>query len=304
MKCWRKHLQKILVNIITLVLLLSLICVSAFAESETPASKIKQGDILCFGTPNEVNGFDGKWLVLDAEQTNMGTDGMFLVSLSLIGNDDGENLLYRDIGDVSVSFADRGESYAQAHPGVTDYRGSDIQLWCDTFLSQHFTEEEQFAMLPTLKSDSAISLPGLNGAGSGTVDFDPAENVLNGDRIFLLSAEEVTNEAYGFTDNASRIALYKGTAGSYWLRSPHTPSFPLDVGFVFSMGAVMDYPVNAQSMYHLSSYARVACNLDRTKIMTIDELFVSDNTTIWRITMEGAESNTTTYDLSLPVVGE
>ena len=96
-------------------------------------------------------GFDGKWLVLDAEHTNMGTEGLFLVSLNLIGGEDGSSVLFRDIGDVSVSFSNRGEAYAQDHPGVTDYQGSDLQRWHEDFLNTHFSEAEQQAAREALE---------------------------------------------------------------------------------------------------------------------------------------------------------
>ena len=123
---------------------------------------------------------------------------------------------------------------------------------------------------------------------------------MNGDTVFLLSAEEITNEAYGFTDQNARTALFKGEAAGYWLRSPHTPSFPLDVGFVFSFGAVMDYPVNAKSMFSMNTYARPACNLDRTKIAAIEELYAGEGTTVWRVSFQGNPPNEQAYDLSWP----
>ena len=277
----------------------------AFAE---PAEVIKQGDILCFGKPDEVSGFDGKWLVLDADHTNTGEDGMFLVSLNLIGDGQGNTLIYRTLEeDVSVSFRDTGGAYAALHPGVLDYQGSDLQQWCAGFLSEHFSAAEQAALIPTSKSDAAIVIPGfgipLPGATGGTVDFDPAENVLQDDRLFIPSVEEITNGQYGFTDNRSRVALFKGTPEGYWLRSPHIPTFPLDVGFVFSFGQVMDFAVNAKTMFAQDTYVRLACNLDREAVSSIEELSSAGGKTIWRVSFRGEENNRD-YDLSLPVVGE
>ena len=293
---------------VSLIFLLAAFYFPACAEEAAASSQIKAGDILCFGTPDEACGFDGKWLVLDAEHTNMGTDGLFLASLNLIGGENGNTVLFRDIGDVSVSFSNRGEAYAQAHPGVTDYQGSDLQRWCAEFLESHFSEAERQAILPTVKSDAGIAIPGfgipLPGAAAGTVDFDPAENILNGDKLFPLSAEEAVNAAYGFADNTSRVAQYKGEAGGYWLRSPHIPTFPLDVGFVFSFGAVMDYPVNAKSMFAMDTYARPACNLDIESIAALKPLSVVKTKTIWLVTFQGAEPTDRIYDLSLPEIAK
>lgn len=308
--CWNlskkgsymRFFRKTLLIILAAVLLL-ISTASAFA-----ADGIKTGDVLCFGIPYEACGFDGKWLVLDAEHTNTGEDGLFLVSLNLIGDEQGNILVYRTLDeDISVSFRDTGGAYASSHPGILDYQGSDLQQWCAEFLSTHFTEAEKQALLPTDKSDEAIVIPGfgvpLPGATAGTVDFDPAENVLSGDKLFPLSVEEVTNEQYGFTDNRSRVALYKGEAEGYWLRSPHIATFPLDVGFVFSFGSVMDFAVNAKTMFSQNTYARLACNLDKNAITSLEELSASDDATIWRVSFNG-EENERIYDLSLPVVGK
>lgn len=283
-----------------LLLILTYLTIPASCDG---AFEIQTGDVVCFGTPDAACGFDGKWLVLDSEHTNTGEPGIFLVSLNLIGSEQGRSLLFRDIGEVSVSFSDRGEAFAEEHPGSTDYQGSDIQTWCEDFAQNHLTQAEYQALLPTWKSDAATVIPGLGiplpGVMTGTVDFDPVENILNGDRLFLLSAEEITNEQYGFSDGSSRIAAFKGTAEGYWLRSPHIPTFPLDVGFVFGFGAVMDFPVNANFMMELGTYARPACNLDIGSITNAEVLTVSDETTIWRLSFQD-EANERQYDTSLP----
>ena len=297
-------LKRSLPALLALLLLLS----GVAAEASAPADAVKQGDVLCFGEPDADSGFDGKWLVLDPAHTSMGTDGMFLASLNLVGADNGDPLVFRSIDGVSVSFSDRGESYASAHPGATDYQGSDLQQWCERFSQGRFSAAEREALIPTFKSDSAIVISGLGlplpGAKAGTVDFDPAENVLSGDRIFTLSVAEITNESYGFSDDRARVAFYKGEASGYWLRSPHIPTFPLDVGFVFSFGAVMDYPVNASSMYQMTTYARPACNLDSARISALEKLSEQDGVVVWRVSFEGEEANARSYDDSLPAKGK
>ena len=297
-------LKRSLPALLALLLLLS----GVAAEASAPADAVKQGDVLCFGEPDADSGFDGKWLVLDPAHTSMGTDGMFLASLNLVGADNGDPLVFRSIDGVSVSFSDRGESYASAHPGATDYQGSDLQQWCERFSQGRFSAAEREALIPTFKSDSAIVISGLGlplpGAKAGTVDFDPAENVLSGDRIFTLSVAEITNESYGFADDRARVAFYKGEASGYWLRSPHIPTFPLDVGFVFSFGSVMDYPVNASSMYQMTTYARPACNLDSARISELEKLSEQDGVVVWRVSFEGEEANERSYDDSLPAAGK
>ncbi len=293
-------------SMLMVFLLLGSVVSPAFAATEK--TEIHAGDVVCFGICDDACGFDGKWLVLDAEHTNTGEPGMFLVALNLISDESGNSLLFRDIGDVSVSFTDRGETFAAEHPGSTDYRNSDIQVWCEDFAQSHLTQAEYGALLPTLKSDAGAVIPGfgipLPGAPSGTVDFDPVDEILNGDRLFPLSAEEITNPQYGFTDARSRVAQYKGTEEGYWLRSPHIPTFPLDVGFVFSFGAVMDFPVNGNFAFEMNSYARPACNLDSSKITDAEILAVIGEKTIWRLSFQDGEHNDREYDTSLPVIGE
>ena len=302
----RENRKPVLCRIAALTVILLLLAALPAPAEEAPRG-VRAGDILCFGTPDGASGFDGRWLVLDSEHTNTGEAGMFVVSLGLVGDGQGAPVIFRDIGDVAVSFSDRGEAYAAAHPGVTRYQGSDLQRWCSAFLERSFTPAEQQAMLPTFKSDGGIAIPGfgipLPGAAAGTVDFDPAEDILQGDRLFPLSAEEAVSAGYGFTDNRSRVALYKGEAQGYWLRSPHIPTFPLDVGFVFSFGAVMDYPVSGKSMFAMPAYARPACNLDRSRIAGTELLADTDTAAIWRVTFTGDGPNTRTYDLALPQVG-
>lgn len=294
-----KYVQTALCTAVAALLLAAMVLPVSAAEQS-----IQTGDVVCFGEADEGCGFDGKWLVLDSQHTNTGEPGMYLVSLNLIGDEQGEDILFRYIGDVSVSFSNRGEDFAAEHPGATDYQGSNIQAWCESFAQTHLTQAEYAALLPTQKSDEGAVIPGftipLPGAANGTVDFSSAENILNGDRLFLLSAEEVTNPAYGFTDGSARIAQFKGTPQGYWLRSPHIPTFPLDVGFVFSFGAVMDFPVNANFMFEQGTYARPACNLDSEKIAAAEVLAVNGEKTIWRLSFQDGGPNERQYDTTLP----
>ena len=46
----------------------------------------------------------------------------------------------------------------------------------------------------------------------------PLKNILNGDKVFFLSAEEAENSAYGFANDNARIANYGGSACAWWLR--------------------------------------------------------------------------------------
>ena len=90
----KNHLQRIAGWALCLLLLGSF-CPS-LAEETGSVSEIQAGDLVYFGTADEVIGFDGAWRVLDAEQTNTGEAGMFLLSENLIGRDTRNGLYFRN----------------------------------------------------------------------------------------------------------------------------------------------------------------------------------------------------------------
>lgn len=267
-------------------------------------NNIKHGDHILLGQADDTIGFSGEWIVLDAEHTNTGDEGMFLLVKDAIGLNTENGMLYRDIGDdIVVTFDNRGENYAAEHPDVLNYQGSDIQKWCSEFLETHFSEAEKNALHKTYKSDDAYQKPIVFGGKNTSVDFDAAEKILNGDQLFLLSAEEANNPAYGFTDDASRTATLNEKEAMWWLRSPHTPTYPLDVGMVFTTGSIMDFPVNAQTEFSVKflTCARPACNLDTSKILEAKEIGTTeDGHIIWTLTL--AENNASSQSPSIFII--
>lgn len=116
-----------------------------------------------------------KWLVLD-DKTNTGEDGFFLLSEGLI--------------DVLQKFDDKS----------TKWQGSSAQKWCEDFagvsgnsVPDAFTSVERDAILATVKSDDKYTYfdPRL------PIIFEAYENILNGDKVFYLSAEEAESSEYG-----------------------------------------------------------------------------------------------------------
>ena len=138
-----------------------------------------------------------KWRVLDTK-TNMPNaqegDGFFLLSDALLGTG--------EFGGVEFDYTT---------PYTNDWRGSRAQDWCNGFYNRNLSTTEQKAVFATSKSDD----PYIDGYFMGS------ENILNGDKVFFLSAEEVRKAAYGFIDDNARIANYGDSAGGWWLRSPH-----------------------------------------------------------------------------------
>ena len=147
-----------------------------------------------------------KWRVLD-DQTNTKQPGYFLLSDGSI-----ETIYFERTGDQ----VDRG--------GYTEYiystlwEQSDARMWCRDFAGtttggykwgntpSAFTALEQAAILPTSKSDGAYTSKYRNDIGLTYEEiFMEYNNILNNDKVFLPSAEELYNEAYGLKYN---VAVY------------------------------------------------------------------------------------------------
>ena len=167
-----------------------------------------------------------KWRVLD-DQTNTGENGLFLLSEELLGTGNYGGVYFQQFYHYDSSSDSCHKGSAPANGDHTDclianaWQGSDAQTWCATFYSSNFSTGEQSAVLGTTKSDEAFI------SSTYSYPFAASENILNGDKVFFLSAQEAENSEYGFTNDAARIANYGGSAGVWWLRSPdadHTTS--------------------------------------------------------------------------------
>ena len=143
-----------------------------------------------------------RWRVLD-DQTNTGESGLFLLSDVLLGK-----------GSRGGVYFDNTSRFSNA------WQDSSAQAWCRDFAGESgaesnvndaFTAGELGAILVTSKSDAEFD--------SEHHTFCASENILSGDRVFFLSAEEAENDEYGFTDDAAQVANYGTSAGGWWLRS-------------------------------------------------------------------------------------
>ena len=177
-----------------------------------------QNDNIYFGTWDEE---PIKWRVLD-DQTNTGESGLFLLSDALLGTGRYGDVYFDNSGNTSNA-----------------WQSSTAKTWCNNFYGSSFSNGEQGAVLATTKSDEAFT------KGTGGISFTASENILNGDKVFFLSAEEAENSAYGFTDDNARIANYGNSAGVWWLRSPYDfPDYAGYAGVVFGDGPVYPYVVS------------------------------------------------------------
>ena len=199
-----------------------------------------------------------KWRVLD-DRTNTGENGLFLLSEELLGTGNYGGVYFQQSYHYDSSSGSYHKGSAPANGDHTDclianaWQGSDAQTWCATFYSNNFSTGEQSAVLGTTKSDGAFTSSTYN------VPFAASESILNGDKVFFLSAQEAENSAYGFTDDAARIANYGGNAGVWWLRSPNASL--TSAGSVSFIGNVsLDYVITAWA-------ARPAFNLDLNSVL-------------------------------------
>lgn len=177
-----------------------------------------------------------KWRVLD-NQTNTGETGLFLLSDGLLGT-----------GNYGGVYFDNTVPYSNA------WHGSDAQDWCETFYSDSLTTQEQGAVLATTKSDKAYK-------SSYDYQFASSENILNGDKVFFLSAQEAESSEYGFTNDTARIANYGNSVGSWWLRSPNA-------NYTYYAGLVYDYGQVYSDYLHDDHHAvRPAFNLNLNSVL-------------------------------------
>ncbi|MBM6905983.1 S-layer homology domain-containing protein [Collinsella tanakaei] len=247
--------QRIVSILLTLALCLSMLPATAFAAGTgTDTGKaIQLGtsgiagydsaagyDYIYFGswTAQDTYTTSGpiKWRVLD-DQTNTGETGLFLLSDGLLGT-----------GYYGGVYFDNTSPYSNT------WQGSDAQAWCNTFASSNLDSRELAAILETTKSDVVFT------SSTYSVPFAASENILNGDKVFFLSAEEAENSAYGFANDNARIANYGGSACAWWLRSPYA-------GYTDGAGAVYGYGYVDFITVNDDWAARPAFNLDLTSVL-------------------------------------
>ena len=165
-----------------LAILLSLLSVPAFAD-EVPA--VQADDIIYYGVYEEQ---PVSWIVLDAGQTNMGTEGIFLLSEKLL-----------DSGKVA-----HDES-------STLWEGSLSQQWCTDFAAAAFSDAESSLVPYTSKDEDQVYLYKLT--------WRPMS--LHDEQVFFLSVIEL-DQYFGSYSPEVKYTVKRSSMESYWwLRSPH-----------------------------------------------------------------------------------
>lgn len=186
-----------------------------------------------------------KWRVLD-DQTNTGGDGLFLLSDVLFGkgNKYGGGVCFNQ---------DRSSNV---------WQGSAAQKWCQDFYGSSFSTGEQGAVLATTKTDAAYKATSVR----PPIDFLGSE--LKGDTVFFLSAEEVESSAYGFINNAARLAYFGNTGnwGAWWLRSPDKLNSAV-AGTITRGSGDLSGSLNGNYVDNYSYSARPAFNLNLNSVL-------------------------------------
>ena len=217
-----------------------------------PSGGIRGGSVhfVYFGKDTtEDNYFNGCFKVLDANNTNTGEAGMFLLSDKLLGE------VGTDYGNTMFNDSDNYN---------TVYQGSNAQNWCNNFLNNTFSEQERVAMIKTYKSDDAYTAHVTYWSAGEEHSYDASyyavENILNGDQVFPMSAEEADNTAYGFTTNSSKTGIFNTKRGFYWLRSVYT-------GITYNCGDVCQEGRIGYINIRAAMSMRPAFNLDTSKVI-------------------------------------
>ena len=198
-------MKKTLLSLLLLAaLLLSLFPFAALAEepaegeTEEPAEESREGLGNLWGLPADDVLFLGvykdkpvPWLVLDADQTNMGTEGVYLFS--------------RDLIDSTLVRFDESS---------TLWEGSLAQEWCTQFAENAFSEAESALVAHTDQIEPATYPDKL-------FDLTWREVELKGEQVFFLSVQELA-KYYGIYSTTNKRTVKRCSMESYyWLRSPH-----------------------------------------------------------------------------------
>ena len=175
-------MKKRLLSILILLSLVLLLPGSAFGEG---LPDLWEEDLIWFG---EYEGEPVAWLVLDAAQTNMGTEGVFLISEGLF-----------DINEVVYD------------EDSTLWEGSLGQQWCTDFAAAAFTPAES-ALVPLTYVDEEETL---------LYALSWREVSLRGEQVFFLSVIEVDRYWGSYSPDYMYTVKPISLESYWWLRSPH-----------------------------------------------------------------------------------
>ena len=142
------------------------------------------------------------------------------------------------------------------------WQNSSARKWCRHFEEACFSKAEGSLLLSTFKSDREYR--SKRGTYPPTI-IAAAEGILDGDRIFFLSAEEAENNEYGFKDKKVYTAEQEWWTRSFERYTNYGDSFQyLDVCIVLThFGGLLPCPATTKM------YTRPAFNQYKDRIMLV-----------------------------------
>lgn len=193
---------------------------AAYATSQASVSDIRAGDRIYMGR-SDADGFTGVpcWRVLDKDQ-----DGSLMLLSEYLWLGDGSD------PDTMIQFNPQAFHYEWAE--------SNAKKWCQKFEQTVLGDVDGLEILPTTKSDAEFASPDFE-----NIKYQGRDNILDGDKVFFLSAEEAFTYMPAVSDRVAYLhdGVHKGEAESWWLRSPRWLSELSSVtcaGRVFSEGTI------------------------------------------------------------------
>ena len=147
------------------------------------------------------------------------------------------------------------------------WRQSAACRWCGRFFEDCLSAPERDALLCTSKSDGEYTPVGWS---SRSVPAAPG--ILEGDRVFFLSAQEAENEGYGFKNKQRYVEKH------WWTRSYRgTRNYrgQAEIAAGITMGGGLQLAASDSRQY-----ARPAVNLDASRV-----LFVTPVSGGWKLTL-------------------
>ena len=182
-------MKKRWISLLILAALVLTLAPAAMAEEGEAAAPqnvwgIPADDVIWYGVYKEE---PVDWLVLDADQTNMGTEGVYLFSRRLIDK-------------TQVVFDEDS----------TLWEGSLAQEWCTNFAAEAFSDAESALIPYTDKHEE--------GAYLYVLDWRPMD--LKQEQVFFLSVIEL-DQYFGSSGPSLKTTVkYCSMEDYYWLRSP------------------------------------------------------------------------------------
>lgn len=256
-----KKMKRMLSILLCCILVVGMMPAAAFAEEGTTGKDTDA--VIAYGTEpiQGWNGVSGKgsdydklwfsnfyqttkhdlmyWYVLDSRHTNMGTDGLFVT-------------FYPSMRSFNVPFA----------KGTNDYTKSQAKELCEkVYQSAYLTDTERQALMSTYKSDAEYfyQRDSEEVHDMRTLAF---EKILNGDKIFCLSAEEY--EQYG--------RINQPYYASKWTRSPMDVIVNGDIETgepvdQINVASIMQQDVLIQTDVEYEFNPSFSCNLDASRVL-------------------------------------